>query len=86
MQRQIFNPRPVVLPDGKVRREPTRPFALRPPGFEEEFDYRTLLFDSFFCGEDQVLVTGSSSLLMTLIGQSGRNNSFSAKAGPSFQR
>jgi hypothetical protein len=57
MQRQIFNPRPVVLPDSKVRREPTRPFAHRPPGFEEEFDYRTLLFDSFFCGKDQVLVT-----------------------------
>lgn len=57
MQTLLFDPRPVVLTDSTIRREPLRPAALRPPGFEEQFDYHTLLFDSFFCGEHEILVT-----------------------------
>src|ERR1700719_2349625 len=57
MQTLLFDPRPIVLTDGQIRREPARPPALRPPDFAGQFDYDTLLFDSFFCGRNEVLVT-----------------------------
>jgi hypothetical protein len=57
MQTLIFDPRPIVLTDGKVRREPTRPLADRPPDFDDQFDYHTLLFDSFFCGRNTIVIT-----------------------------
>jgi hypothetical protein len=57
MRTLLFDPRPIVLTDGHVRREPARPAAFQLPGFTEQFDYDTLLFDSFFCGNNEVLVT-----------------------------
>ena len=57
MQTLLFAPRPIVLTDGQIRREPTRPAALRPADFAEQFDYDTLLFDSFFSRRNEVLVT-----------------------------
>jgi len=57
MQTLLFDPCPIILSDGQMRREPTRPPALRPPDFAGQFDHDTLLFDSFFCGRNEVLVT-----------------------------
>ena len=57
MQTLLFAPRPIVLTEGQMHREPARPPALRPPGFAEQFDYDTLLFDGFFCGADEILLT-----------------------------
>ena len=57
MKRLMFQPRPVVLTDGRWRREPTRPAEHRPPEFADQFDYHTLLFDSFFSGPNEVLIT-----------------------------
>jgi peptidoglycan/xylan/chitin deacetylase (PgdA/CDA1 family) len=57
MQTLLFNPRPIVLSDGQIRREPTRPPELRPPDFAEQFDYDTLLFDSFFGRDNEVVIT-----------------------------
>lgn len=40
---------PVILPpDSKILRDPPRPPELRPPGYEEAFDYHTLFYDVFF--------------------------------------
>jgi hypothetical protein len=57
MQTLIFQPRPIILPDGNVRREPTRPLAHRPPDFADQFDYQTLVFDGFFCRQDEIVLT-----------------------------
>jgi hypothetical protein len=57
MQTMIFHPQPIVLTDGNVRREPTRPLAHRPPGFADQFDYHTLLYDGIFCRQNEVLIT-----------------------------
>jgi hypothetical protein len=57
MQTLLFEPRPIILSDGQIRREPSRPAALRTPDFATEFDYDTLLFDCFFAGRNEVLVT-----------------------------
>ncbi len=57
MQTLLFNPCPVVLTGSQTRREPVRPPHLRPDGFTEQFDNDTLLFDSFFCGPTEVLIT-----------------------------
>lgn len=53
----IYDPQPVLLTEGQIRREPTRPPAHRPPGFDEQFDSQTLLFDCFFRESNVVLVT-----------------------------
>jgi hypothetical protein len=53
----LFAPRPIVLTEGQMHREPARPPAFQPPGFAEEFDYDTLLFDGFFCGDNEILLT-----------------------------
>lgn len=60
MQTLIYNPHPIILTDGTIRREPRRPPAHRPPDFAEQFDYHTLLFDAFFCGSNEVLITSPS--------------------------
>ena len=62
MQTLIFHPRPIILTDDKVRREPTRPPAHRPPDFAEKFDYNTLLYDSFGCRPNEVLVIAPAFL------------------------
>jgi hypothetical protein len=56
MQTLLYNPRSIVLAGSQARREPTRPPAFRQPGFGEQFDHDTLLFDSFFCGPNEVLL------------------------------
>ena len=57
MQTLLFNPCPVVLTESQTKREPTRPPHLQPAEFTGEFDHDTLLFDSFFCGPTEVLIT-----------------------------
>ena len=57
MQTMIFEPRPIVLTNCKVRREPMRPLAHRAPDFDQQFDFDTLLFDGLFCGQNEVLIT-----------------------------
>jgi hypothetical protein len=57
MQTLIYNPHPIILTDGNIRREPQRPPAFQPPNFAEQFDYDTLLFDGFFSGTNEVLLT-----------------------------
>jgi hypothetical protein len=60
MQTLIFHPRPIVLTDGRIRREPTRPPAHREPNFSEQFDYDTLFFDAFFRSQKEILITAPS--------------------------
>jgi hypothetical protein len=56
MRTLIFHPRPATLTDSGFRREPVRPHEHRPTDFADKFDDRTLLFDSFFRGDDEVLI------------------------------
>jgi hypothetical protein len=57
MKKLIFQPRPVILTDNRFKREPTRPPAFQSSNFAEQFDYHTFLFDSFFCGPNEILLT-----------------------------
>jgi hypothetical protein len=46
----ILSPEPTLLPlFTSLRRQPTRPFALRDPSFDQQFDATTLFFDAFRC-------------------------------------
>ncbi len=57
-QVQIIAVSPVSLPhDALLRRDPPRPPELRPPGYEEQFDDRTLFYDIFRC-DDAVSLVG----------------------------
>jgi hypothetical protein len=53
----IYRPRPVDLGGGPFRRVSTRPTDQRGPEFDRQFDDTTLLFDSFFVQQNEVLVT-----------------------------
>lgn len=64
-QSLMFQPRPVILTDGGVRREPVRPADQRPPGFDDQFDYRTLLFDGFFSGADRITIVAPPTFNLT---------------------
>lgn len=37
-----------LRPDGALYREPPRPEPLRPKTYEQEFDYLTVFYDSFW--------------------------------------
>ena len=56
METVIFRPRPAALIDPRFRRQPVRPIEHQPADFAEQFDDHTLLFDSIFCGSDEVLI------------------------------
>ncbi len=57
-QVQIIAVSPVSLPDDALlRRDPPRPPELRPPGYAEQFDDRTLFYDIFWC-DDAVRLVG----------------------------
>jgi hypothetical protein len=56
MRTLLFHPRPAVLTGSKFRREPVRPKEHQSADFADKFDDRTLLFDSFFRGDNEVLI------------------------------
>ena len=56
MRTLLFHPRPATLADSKFRRQPVRPREHQPADFADKFDDRTLLFDSFFRSNDDVLI------------------------------
>jgi hypothetical protein len=60
----ILSPEPILLPRFTgMRREPTRPIALRDEGFETQFDTTTLFFDAFRCESDDRIVLLGPPLL-----------------------
>src|SRR5438552_1455028 len=56
MKKLLFQPRPVILTDTALRREPIRPLAHRPPDFADQFDDETLIFDAISGSEREVRV------------------------------
>ena len=55
----LLSPAPVLLPQfTRLRREPTRPAALRDDKFDAQFDATTLFFDAFQCGDGRVVLLG----------------------------
>jgi hypothetical protein len=56
----LYTPRPTRLEEtGVIRRESVRPRALRPPGFDEQYDSTTLFYDAFWAGaEDRIWLIG----------------------------
>ncbi|GAB3392763.1 hypothetical protein GCM10027568_20670 [Humibacter soli] len=55
--RLVVHPSAVTIPASAPHREPPRPIALRPLGYEDQFDSETLFFDVFRAG-DQVVAMG----------------------------
>jgi hypothetical protein len=55
-----LSPGPILLPQfTRLRREPTRPVALRDESFEQQFDATTLFFDAFHCEDgDRIVLLG----------------------------
>ncbi|HXX03136.1 MAG TPA: hypothetical protein VEJ37_02300 [Xanthobacteraceae bacterium] len=81
MQTLIFRPRAIVMTEGRIRRKPVRPPAYRQPGFAEQFDYDTLIFDAFFYRRNEVLLTAPPFLnLLPLL------RKMTITAAPSGQR
>src|SRR5947209_18001010 len=60
----LLSPAPILLPRfTPLRREPTRPVALRDEKFAAEFDATTLFFDAFRCEDDDRIVLLGPPLL-----------------------
>lgn len=68
----------VSLPDGGIRREPTRPESLRDATFNERFDSQTLIYDAIRCSDGAVRIVSPALLNLTPLITSG-----SFHAGPS---
>ncbi len=81
MQTLTFEPRPIVLNDPRCRREPVRPAEFQPPGFADQFDYHTLVYDGFFCRQSEVVLT--SPPFLNLLPLFARMNIVAAPSGKS---